>query len=220
MSTEETTASEPAPAKPGTDWAEFAAQVLDLCSALLLGVSTICMGYSAFQAGAWEGETLKKFNESQAAIATANDESMKAAQGGMLDASLLVKIVELNATDAGTLLTTYTDMLSPAGREVMGLPKLPDVPANDPSAKKYEDTLMEKANAKRKEGEKLFAEGNAADENGDSYELVGIVLTIATFFAGLAPIMRRLFMKIGLLGLGGFIWLIAVLWMLFLPSPG
>jgi len=213
------------PVAPKTDWREVASNVLDLAAALLLGFSTVCMGYSAFQAGAWEGETLKMFNESQTAIAASNDESMQAVQGAMMDTTLVVKIVELSTPNAEELLSAYMALMSDEGRELLGLPAgtaapVTAAPAGSPDpAAKYEAKIFEKALAKRKEGERLFEEANAADENGDAYEMVGIVLTTATFFAGLAPIMRRIFMKVGLLGVGGFIWFIGMVWMLFLPSP-
>lgn len=80
----------------------------------------------------------------------------------------------------------------------------------------YAKEMLAGGTAKFAEADKKFAEGRIANENGDQYELVGVLLTVSLFFAGLGLVfktnIRWGFWASGVLIFGG-----AVAYMLRLP---
>ncbi len=86
----------------------------------------------------------------------------------------------------------------------------------------FESTAYSKNQTRKSEellekGNKLFEEGSKANEIGDKFTLATVFYTVALFFAGLSPVMRRFPIKAAFLGMALAVAVAASAYMFRLP---
>ena len=81
----------------------------------------------------------------------------------------------------------------------------------------YENAMFSEGEKLFADADKKFAEGRAANDNGDKYDIAGLFFTIALFFAGLALVFKTS-MRWAFCGAGGLIFLGTLIYMLTLPG--
>lgn len=80
----------------------------------------------------------------------------------------------------------------------------------------YVNKMLEEGEQMFEDADKRFAEGRQANENGDKFDLVGVFLTVALFFAGLGLIFKTN-MRWTLFYMGCTVFVLSVGYMMTLP---
>jgi hypothetical protein len=144
----------------------------------------------------------------------------------------------------------YTRQMSDPGYKALGLPpeaRKPDDAAGDEEDEEaveekqtaLQENLLEKAMEKdlsedenyRKEmlsksqtlfdeAEKVFKEGQEANEIGDKFQLAAVVYSISLFFGGILQVFRNRGARAAILGAGGLFFVAATVYVLTLPIIG
>jgi hypothetical protein len=80
----------------------------------------------------------------------------------------------------------------------------------------YVNEMLEAGEEMFAQADARFAEGRQANENGDKFDLAGVFLTVALFFAGLGLIFKTK-MRWALFGMGSVTFVCTVIYMMTLP---
>jgi hypothetical protein len=80
----------------------------------------------------------------------------------------------------------------------------------------YVNKMLEAGEEMFAQADARFADGRQANENGDKFDLAGVFLTVALFFAGLGLIFKTK-MRWALFGMGSVTFVCTVLYMMTLP---
>jgi hypothetical protein len=138
----------------------------------------------------------------------------------------------------------YTKVMSEHGYKAMGLPheaRKQEYPEDDtPGAEEkqtamqeqvletamdnelagnetYRTEMVAKSQALSDEAEKVFKEGQEANEIGDKFQLAAVIFAISLFFGGIVQVFRNDLMRWVILGVGTVLFLGATVYMLRLP---
>lgn len=80
----------------------------------------------------------------------------------------------------------------------------------------YEDEMLSAGTRMFEEADKKFGEGRIANENGDMFDLVGVLFTVALFFGGLGLVFKTP-VRWGFFALGALVFLASAVRMAMLP---
>ncbi len=202
---------------------ERGAYALDLATVVLLSVASLATAWGTYQATRWSGEQAARY-------AQANDwrtESARAAD--IASGQELVDVVTFTswlgayATGNTQLQTFYRqrfrDEFKPAFEAwIQSRPLLDPGAASGPFAlPEYRLAQNEEAARHAAEAERLFREGQTANQQGDNYVLDSVVFGSVLFFAGISQQLRRRSMRVTLLLLAGVLCLAGLVGLLRLP---
>jgi hypothetical protein len=195
---------------------------LDVAGATLLGIASITAALAAYRGSQWGGEVVQRFTDGTVAINDANTSAMHAVQTAMMDSLVWMAVLEQEQAGNSEMSQYFLAKASPAFVEAVAwVGEAPEGEDRDPfDHPPYAEGLFADAEALGQRGEQAIQSGIDADDNGDSFDQVGIVLTLATFLAGMAPVMTRIPLKLVFLVAGGLVWTVATMWMLTLQTPG
>jgi hypothetical protein len=193
-----------------TDWIEVAA-------AILLALATIMAAWAAYQSTRWGGEQANAFSAAGAARTTAAQTTSVAAAQIQIDVQLWSLWLSLVAVDneagADFVEERFRDEFIPAFDA--WLAQVPD--GENPPDRPFD--MEQYVVAERDRADELVAEADAfaatareANQTGDNFVLVAVVMASVLFFAGVGTKFKargvRLFMLIAaaLLFLGGLLF--------------
>lgn len=196
---------------------------LDLVTVVLLSVATLAASWGTYQATRWSGEQAGRY-------AQANDRRVESARAADLASGhQLADVVAftswLSAYSAGNAqLDTFYRRRFRAEFKPAFETWLQSRPLVNPQAApvpfalpEYRLALSEQAARLAMEAERLFQEGQAANEYGDNYVLDSVVFSSVLFFAGISQQLRRRSMRLVLLGLAVLLCLGGLVGLLRLP---
>ncbi|MGI9614036.1 MAG: hypothetical protein ACR2QO_14095 [Acidimicrobiales bacterium] len=172
--------------KAGLDYVE-------LVAAVLLGLATVVIAWSTYQAALWGGQQDEAYTESVRAANEAVDLQQAADTIKSLDQSLFVAALTSGVCSddqrgdevaCGQVL----DNMSEEGAATVEL-WLTDDESSPFESSAYVDPLYEPGEQAKVASEQFFTTAGEANLNGDNFELATTILTAVLFFAGIAAVL-------------------------------
>ena len=199
-----------------TDWIELAATIL-------MSLATIAAAWSAYQSTRWGGVQAASYSASGAKRTEATQQNSIAAAQVQIDVMVWITYLEhLQAGDErGTafLEARFRDEFKPAFEAWMASATPGAVPPGTPfDLPQYQPEAKRLANQLNAEADELAATARRANQLGDNFVLVAVVMASVLFFAGVGTKVKargtRLFMLVA-----GFALFVAGVWfMLSMPQ--
>ncbi|MFQ5425603.1 MAG: hypothetical protein ACE5EV_00810 [Gaiellales bacterium] len=209
----------PGRAAPPTD-ADASWPWVELASACVLAVATLCTAWSAYQATRWSGIQAIKFSEAAATRVESSRASTFAGQLAQLDAASFGAWVEaVLAGDDELARAQYArfrdDLRTAVDAWLEANPRASLDALSSPFAlANYSLPELVEADRLTVEAESRAREGRQANQRSDNYVLAVVLFAAALFFAGIAPRFRAeapqtVMLICGALVLGGTVGWIA-----------
>ncbi len=199
---------------------------IELFGTILLALATIVAAWSAYQATRWGGVQTVDFSQSAALRAEAN-EAMTVAEAGLeIDVEMfstwLVLAAEGNERGADAIEERMRDVFRPA----FDAWRAEVTPGEIPPGRPFDLPLYDRlARADVREANELFrtADASAADareanQTGDDFVLVAVIMATVLFFTGVSTKLRGRWVRIVMLVLASALFLVGVGFMLSLPQ--
>lgn len=202
-----------------SDWIELAA-------AVLLAAATVVAAWSAYQATRWGGVQTVDFSNASALRAQANDTMTIAEAGLEVDVEMfstwLVLAAEGNERGAEAIRGRMRDEFRPAFDAWLGDAPLGEFPDGRPfDLPQYEQFARSEA----REAAQLFeaadaaaADARAANQTGDDFVLVAVVMATVLFFTGVSTKLRGRWLRMVMLLMAAVLFLTGLGFMLSLPQ--
>jgi len=167
---------------------------IEIASAIILALATVLAAWCAYQSTRWTGIMATAFSEANAN----RSESVRLdTQAGSLAAvdvqSFLAWVAAVRDADgesAAALRSRFRPEFAVAFDAWLGRPRgatlsLPDLPADTPfSRPEYRPALAQQSQALADAATARFADARRANQTGDNYVLVTVLMSIALFLAG------------------------------------
>jgi hypothetical protein len=184
---------------------------LALAAAAVLGLAAILTAWGSFQASRASGAVEQNYNDQQAMIASANDIYAQSDQERQLEQQFFLTFA-INAAqgndDAVAYLTaTMSDELSAAvtwwfEQPDETSPPTPFVQDNPEYANLPSQVLLDEGNVAMDDAAASRLAAEEAGKLGDRYGLANVFFAIVLFLAGIATLLKRTSIQVGILGLG------------------
>lgn len=181
---------------------------LQLIAAILLGLAATLTAISAYQAALSDGDALKGYTESNAAVSEANALRSQADQIFTADQALYLDYAVASYSDQ-TDIAEYllTEIMRPELRDtIFWFADAPDdvqTPFDKAEGNPYVIAEEAQAAERQKAADAAFEEGAQQDDRGDEFELATVLLALTLFFGGIATLFRRHSVSVALLGMSG-----------------
>lgn len=198
-------------------------RILEMFAATLMSIATVATAWCAYQSAEWGGEQAFLLGESQRAGREADLQASLAVQKRNLDVAVFMEWIGGLATDNERLTDFYAERFPPnLGVAVEAWlatnPRTnPDAPPHPFAMEEYqvaEDTAAARAAA---ESDAWWADARRADENGDRFVLLTVVFASVLFFGGIEQKFTDRKVRVGLLTVGGLLFLGGLVAMLNYP---
>lgn len=152
---------------------------------------------ASFQGALRSGDSLKAFNEGIRSVNDANGYYNEAAQVVSRDQALFLEFAKATQADNSELAAyvkeaLMDDNLKAAVDDWQNSDDDILTPLDSP---KYEVPQQAEAERLTKKTDQQFAEARALDDQGDQYDLVGVIVASALFFLGIAGVVSSLRIK-------------------------
>jgi hypothetical protein len=205
----------------GESW--FSEGRLELITAILLGLAALATAWAAFQGSQYDGQMLTSFTEANLNLSDANAFYSEGDQIFLQDEMLFLEY-ERAVYDGDTEFaqhlkdTLMSDQLI-AAIEWWELPENQDFysPFVDENPNYVLDSYTQ-ADELSDATDEAFQAGQAANNTGDKYNLITVLLAASLFVLGIATGFRIVALRLAVIGIGAAIFLGATIWMLTLPS--
>jgi hypothetical protein len=202
-----------------SDWIELAA-------AVLLAAATVMAAWSAYQATRWGGVQTVDFSRASALRAEANDTMTVAEAGLEIDVEMfstwLVLAAEGNERGAEAIRGRLREEFRPAFDAWLGDAPLGEFPEGRPFELPLYDEL---ARREAREAGQLFeaadaaaAEAREANQTGDDFVLVAVIMATVLFFTGVSTKLRGRWLRMVMLLIAALLFLAGLGFMLSLPQ--
>ena len=199
-----------------TDWIELAA-------AVLLALATVVAAWSAYQATRWGGVQANAFSAAGAKRVEATQATNLYAASVQVDVQTWIAWLEQSAADSERGTTFFYERFRdefrpafdawaasvPTGETPPGTPF--DLPQYQPAAETEANALNEEANA-------LADQARAANQTGDNFVLVAVVMASVLFFAGVGTKLKGRRVRLGMLAGGALLFLGGLSFMISMPQ--
>jgi hypothetical protein len=199
-----------------TDWIELAA-------AVLLALATIVAAWSAYQATRWGGVQANAFSAAGAARTEATQQNSLYTAGLQID--VLVWIEYLKAREARDVLAVsfFEDRLRPEFRPALDawLAQVPEgeLPPGTPfGLDAYQPDAEQQALELNTRAEALAEEARKANQTGDNFVLVAVIMASVLFFAGVGTKLKGRGVRLMMLSFGALLFLGGLTFMLSMPQ--
>lgn len=170
----------------------------ELIIALLLGLAAVLTAVASYQGALRSGDSLKAFNEGIRAVNDANGYYNEAAQVVSRDQALFLEYAKAAQSENADL-TAYVkgalmdDNLRAAVEDWENTED--DEVLTPLDSDKYEVPQQAEAERLTKKTDQKFNEARALDDEGDQYDLVGVIVASALFFLGIAGVVTSMRIK-------------------------
>ena len=205
----------------GDSW--FSEGRLELITAILLGLAALATAWAAFQGSQYDGQMLTSFTEANLNLSDANAYYSEGDQIFLQDEMLFLEY-ERAVFDGDTEFaqhlkdTLMSDQLI-AAIEWWELPENQDFysPFVEENPNYVIDSYTQ-ADELSDATDESFQAGQAANDTGDKYNLITVLLAASLFVLGIATGFRIVGLRLAVIGIGAAIFLGATIWMLTLPT--
>lgn len=188
----------------------IASQGVVLAAAIVLGLAAILTAWGSFKAALESGNVTKGYAAQQALIASANDIYAQSDQASSLEQQFFLTYA-INASEGNEGAVAYLETTMPddlaavviwwVDQPVETSPPTPFVPENPEYANLSSQLLLAEGNLAMDDAEAARATAVAAGEVGDRYGLANVFFAIVLFLAGIATLLERRLVQMGLLAL-------------------
>jgi len=194
---------------------------LELIAVILLGLAATATAWAAFQAGQYDGQMLTAFTEANLNLSDANAYESDGTQTYIEDEIIFLRYVEaINEDDIELASYMRESLMSDQLFEAIEWWETNGAEFDTPFVDENPDYVIESyeiAEELALATDESFEEGQAANETGDKYNLITVLLAAALFVLGIATSFKVLPVRMGLIAIGTVIFLGSTAWMLSLP---
>lgn len=199
-----------------TDWIELAA-------AVLLALATIAAAWSAYQATRWGGVQANAFSAAAAARTEATQQNSIFAAQVQIDVMMWIEYIKQEQADqeAGTtfLEDRFREEFKPALEEWSTLVPPGEAPPGTPfDLDTYEPESERLAKELNAQADALSAQARDANQTGDNFVLVAVVMASVLFFAGVGTKLKGRAVRLMMLLFGTLLFLGGIAFMLSMPQ--
>jgi len=160
----------------------------EVASSILLAIVAVATAWSGYQSARWDGVQAERYTQASARRVESTRASTLAGQHTLYDVNLFNQWLNAHASNARQLASIYERRFRPEFLPAFEAWLATD-PFNNPDAPpgplympQYVISEGEEAETLTSEAERLFAEGEAANEISDKYVLNGVFLATCLFF--------------------------------------
>jgi hypothetical protein len=202
-----------------TDWVE-------LTAAVILALATIIAAWSAYQATRWGGEQATAANHAIALRTEAAEATTLNAEGAEIDTEFLTAWLILAAEGNELGMMVLEDRLRPEFKPAFGawLELVPagEIPPGTPFAlveyEEYAGAARGQALDLNREADKATMTAAEANQTGDNFVLVAVIMASVLFFAGVGAKFRGRIVRVGMIIAAVAFFLGGLTFMLSLPQ--
>jgi hypothetical protein len=196
---------------------------IELLATTLLAAAALATAWSTFQSGRWRGVQASNTGKSTAARVQSSEASTRAGQLTQIDIATFIQWVNAQTAGNRKLAAFYRRRFRPEFRPAFDAwlatrpfenPKAPTSPFAMPQ---YRPAERERAKQLEATSELRLAAAGRANRNADDYLLAVVLFASALFFAGISTKVPSPRQREVLLGLGGLIFLVALIWVATIP---
>lgn len=191
---------------------EKLSNLIEIVSALIIGISTILGAFSAYQSSLYDGMSNEDYNKAVATINAANSEYVYNNQIIMEDVMYWIQLNEYKALSENpndSMSLRYKALAEQMEEEVpfeliQAIEWADEENAKNPYKERvvfynydnYIDNLNRYANKLMSKGNDIFTEGQNYNNLGDKQTLVTVVFAIVLFLGSMASIVKRNLIKV------------------------
>jgi hypothetical protein len=196
---------------------------IELLATTLLAAAALATAWSTFQSGRWRGVQASNTGKSTAARVQSSEASTRAGQLTQIDIATFIQWVDAETAGNRKLAGFYRRRFRPELRTAFAAwlatrpfenPKAPTSPFAMPQ---YRLAESEKSKQFEATSELRLAAAGRANQNADDYLLAVVLFASSLFFAGISTKVPSPRQREVLLGLGGLIFLAALIWVATIP---
>jgi hypothetical protein len=196
---------------------------IELLATVLLAAAALAAAWSTFESGRWRGTQASSSAKSTAARVQSSEASTRAGQLTQIDIATFIQWVNAttagNAKLAGFYRSRFRAELRPAfaawlATRPFSNPQAPTTPFAMPQ---YRPAERERAKQLEATAELRLAAAGRANRNADDYLLAVVLFASSLYFAGISTKLHSPRQQEALLGLGGLIFLAALIWVATTP---
>ena len=196
---------------------------IELAAAVLLAVAAVTTAWSSYQASRWNGEQAKtaaSVNKTRIAAARAADLASSQTQ---VDIATFIQWVDAYAQQEAELVSFYRERFraefKPAfdawiATRPLRTPGAPPTPFAMPQYRLAAATDAARLDA---EAEVLAAQVRSYIQRSSNYVLGVVLCAVALFFAGISTKLASPRLRLGMVGLGWLVFVVAVAWIATSP---
>ncbi len=209
--------------------------LIEVVTAILLGLATLGAAYAAYQASLYDGNSLDRYSEAIAKTAETSGKQLEAQGGFTLDMitwmewqSRVIASGSENSAQAKAdeviAQSIYDDFMEERLKDAL------DWSDKESKAQKkfvhptespdYGLALFSDAFENQEQATNAMKAARKANDIGDRFTLLTVLYTIALFFAGIATVFKRDPVKLALLGMGVALFLFTTAKLAMLPAAG
>lgn len=208
---------------PTADRQERRERRFELVATLVLSIATVLTAWSAFQANKWGGEMSIQFSAANAARTFSVQAANVAAAQTTIDVGVFVEYAAAVAAEDAELAEFLQQRFRPEFVPAFEAWRATD-PLADPDAPATPFELEEYTLASAAEAERLAADADAAsraaraaNQQGDDYVLLTVLLASVLFFAGVSTKTSRPLAQVGLTVLASVLLVTAAIVLVTFP---
>jgi hypothetical protein len=196
---------------------------VELAAAVLLAVAAVTTAWSSYQASRWNGEQAKTaaaVNKTRIAAARADDLATSQTQ---VDIATFVQWVDAYAKRENELASFYRERFrqefKPAFEAWVATRPLrnPGAPPTPFAMPQYRLAAAAEAARLDVRAESLAADVRRSIQRSSNYVLGVVLCAVALFFAGISTKLASRKLRVGMVGLGWAVFLVAVAWIATSP---
>jgi hypothetical protein len=200
---------------------------LALAAAIILGLAAILTAWGSYRASLESGSVTRNYAEQQALISQANDIYAQSDQASSLEQQFFLSyVIETSAgnTDGAAYLEeTMTDDLRAVvewwiNEPAETSPPTPFSEQNPEFANLTSQLLLADGNAAMDEADLRRVAAEESGKTGDRYGLANVFFAIVLFLAGIATLLSRRFLQVGIVALSVVILVVGVY--ILVSTPG
>uniref|UniRef100_UPI003569A20D hypothetical protein n=1 Tax=Paraconexibacter sp. TaxID=2949640 RepID=UPI003569A20D len=161
--------------------------------ATLLGLAAILVAVASYQGSLRDGDSIKSFNEGIRSINDANGFFTEATQTAGRDQALFLEYAKAAQSDNADLASYLKEAIMDdnlrGAVDAWENDKTDEI-ATPLDAPEYEVPQQNEAERLVKVTDRQFATARSLDEEGDKFNLVGVIVASSLFFLGIAGVVR------------------------------
>jgi hypothetical protein len=197
---------------------------IEIAAAALLALATIMSAFSAYQASRWSGIETEHYQSADSKLSDSVQLSDRANQEIAVDIEMLSNYLNATALGEAELAQVYaTTAVSDEMKAALAAwlaakaANKPDLPRTPVSMPEYKNKHMEESRALRLSANKETSLARSATHHSNNYILLTVLFASVLFFAGISTKFNGKGVKVAMLGLGMFIFVVAVVFVAVQP---
>ena len=207
-------------AEHGRSWALFMRvehNWIEIAAAALMALATMMSAFSAYQSAQWHAKAEEHYSRSDQALIQASDLNDTANQQVAIDAAMMAQYTNAVVSGNTVLANLYRDQAFSKELEAAVTAWEADKVANKPNTPRNPFQMPQYKPRPRVQSEKVRAfavvqsrRGKTALDHSNSYLLLTVLFASVLFFAGIATKFEAKGVKLGVMGMGGLLFLVSV----------